>query len=660
MQTNQLTGANRTAAPGVQITLNIDRLAYNSKPQGAEVGALRNRLCGKDSITTVTPAELMAAVENGRTFTPGAMTGTSGTTWQQQQVIVADIDNNAAEPLNSDRAKVICNNYGIDPYFMYHTFSNGPQLEKYRIVIILDQPITDSAEAVNITAKLTGILNKAAAGCCDTKIADAARFVYGSTPGSIFYKSETITPLAIMRALPEVEEQSVTDPRREIKPAQPLTVSQRDFYDRRRADIEAFDLEAYILQTEPGARAKHSGAQTIINPCPVCGHNDDFAITGYLWQCFSESNATGINGGSIIDYLMARKGITKQEALEEFNGIMNYDIQPQTEPQEAETPADILTETGDDLEAFLEKIQTEIYKPHATGVTFIDQLLNGGVEAQTLNLIAAAPAAGKTALCSQIAESIARNGRPVIYFSFEMSREQMLARTISARLLKHRGYRKTPAEIRRGYNWSDADRKAITAEVEAYRQESRPRYVDATMVKPELKAIAESLEASAQAAIERGEEAPAVFVDYLHLVAGGNKDNVQENIKAICIVLKTYAIKYNAFVFAILAINRDSMKDGKITLYSGRDSSNIEYSADSFISLNYEPVETGNIKINDLEAMEDYRTKDKWTMILRALKDRSGGQAKAQRVIFEPAAMTFYGADNGRQQAFDTSNITYI
>lgn len=304
----------------------------------------------------------------------------------------------------------------------------------------------------------------------------------------------------------------------------------------------------------------------------------------------------------------------------------------------------------DDLADFLEKIQTDIYRPHKTGVNFVDHLLNGGPESQTLNLIAAAPGTGKTTLCSQIAESIARNGRPVIYFSFEMSREQMLSKVISARLKKNRGYIKTAAEIRRGYNWSDADRQAITAEVEAYRKESRPQYIDATTVKPELEAMRKYLYIAAEKAIEQGKPAPAVFVDYLHLISGGG-DDLAENIKKICITLKTYAIKYDTFVFAILAINRESMKDGKITLYSGRDSSNIEYSADSFISLNYEPIDNGTIKITNLEAMEDYRANNsKWAMILRSLKDRSGGQAKAQTVIFEPAANTFYATENTATQ----------
>lgn len=316
----------------------------------------------------------------------------------------------------------------------------------------------------------------------------------------------------------------------------------------------------------------------------------------------------------------------------------------------------------DDLAAFLGKVQTETYRPHATGVNFLDALLNGGVESQTLNLIAAAPATGKTALCSQIAEAIARNGKQVIYFNFEMSREQMLSRVISARLFKNKGYRMTSKQIRQGYKWNDQERALIAAEVEAYRKENRPRYIDANEITPELNNIVEYLENIGKRAEATETDAPAVFLDYLHLINSKGND-LQETIKETCIALKAYAVKYNTFVFAILAVNRDAMKDGRITLYSGRDSSNIEYSADTFISLNYKDIDAGNIKTNDMEAIESYRKYNrKWEMILRSLKDRSDGQAAAQTVLFDPAYMTFYATENAEQVTTQPGNndIMYI
>jgi replicative DNA helicase len=52
----------------------------------------------------------------------------------------------------------------------------------------------------------------------------------------------------------------------------------------------------------------------------------------------------------------------------------------------------------------------------------------GGIDRQTLTLIAARPSMGKSTLGLQIARNFARQGQKVIFFSFEMSRRQLWAR----------------------------------------------------------------------------------------------------------------------------------------------------------------------------------------------------------------------------------------
>ena len=114
------------------IRLNLDRRGYAEKP-GAYVGAIRNRLCTAASIRDLTVDQLMDAIQRGYTFTPAAMAGTTGDTWQGQQVICADLDNDTGRkdgdgnkimlepPLTPDEARAIMRGHGINPCFMYFT-----------------------------------------------------------------------------------------------------------------------------------------------------------------------------------------------------------------------------------------------------------------------------------------------------------------------------------------------------------------------------------------------------------------------------------------------------------------------------------------------------------------------------------------------------------
>ena len=131
----------------MKILLNIDRQGYTEKPS-SYAGAIRNRLCNVDKITEATPEQLMECIRRGYSFTPAVMTGTTGSTWKSQQVICADIDNDTGEkdadgrkiridnPLTPEQAKEVMKKYGIDPYFMYYSFSNGENWPKFRILCL--------------------------------------------------------------------------------------------------------------------------------------------------------------------------------------------------------------------------------------------------------------------------------------------------------------------------------------------------------------------------------------------------------------------------------------------------------------------------------------------------------------------------------------------
>jgi len=346
-----------------------------------------------------------------------------------------------------------------------------------------------------------------------------------------------------------------------------------------------------------------------------------------------------------IDFIIAE--YQDGGALKDANDRLRADA----EQLKKDTDANIKRATRDDLTKFFDTIQTEAYKPHPTGIKFFDTLLDGGIVNQSLLLLLAAPAAGKTTLVQQIAEEMARNQNRIIYINFEMSREQMLSKAISAKYYRNGGT-KTALEILRGYEWSDDDRAALGMIIDEYRRNNYPyiRY-NPDGVTSEINGLLAYLTAIGNKAVEAGEPAPAIVIDYLHLITSNERIDDAELIKQTVVGLKNYAKKYNTFVIGIIASNRTSNKSGRLTMESGRDSSNLEYTGDYILSLNYQEIDSGEIKPSSTkdditEKLEKLYSQDKRPMILRVLKNRFGRQGKSRKVLFNAPYNIFYDADD--------------
>ena len=304
------------------------------------------------------------------------------------------------------------------------------------------------------------------------------------------------------------------------------------------------------------------------------------------------------------------------------------------------------TAAGDYIAAFLEKIQTEAYKPYQTGLSFFDTLLGGGVIRQTLLLLLAAPGTGKTTLCQQIAEEMAIHGKPVIYINLEMAREQMIAKAISSRAARN-GAQISALKVMQGYRWTEDERAAILAAAEEYRARVMPNLTyNPEGVGSDLDAIKTFLRRAGDRAKAAGQEAPAVVLDYLHLISSRGGLDTQELIKQSVTTLKDYAVDYDTFVIGIVATNRESNRGGRITMESGRDSSNLEYTADYQLSLNYYAIDQGEVKPTDIEEIAKLQ-QAKWRqMIIRVLKGRFCTPGKAARVYFNAECNLFYGEND--------------
>ena len=237
------------------------------------------------------------------------------------------------------------------------------------------------------------------------------------------------------------------------------------------------------------------------------------------------------------------------------------------------------------VDAFLKTVKTDRYKPVPTGITDIDYALYGGFTRQQLILLGAAPGAGKTALAQWIFEGMAKQGQTVVYLNLEMSREQILARSIS-RIAAQNGERITPAEVKQGYKWDFAQEAIVTKAAEDYKREIAPHMIyNPDGVTADFDTIMAYIEEEAKRAEAAGLPAPLVVLDYLQIITGREREDGTALIKRAVGSLKRFAMQHNTVVFAIIAHNRAANQSGTVTMESGRDTSALEYSADLQLGL---------------------------------------------------------------------------
>lgn len=291
------------------------------------------------------------------------------------------------------------------------------------------------------------------------------------------------------------------------------------------------------------------------------------------------------------------------------------------------------------VDSFLQAIQTEKYKPIRTGINDIDRVLCGGFTRQQVIILGAAPGAGKTALAQWIFEGMAQRGTPCVYVNLEMSREQLLARSIS-RIAARQGAKVRALEVLQGYKWTDAQRAAVIAAAQEYKQNIAPRFImNPDGISADLDTILAYLEAEAQRAEKAGQPAPVCVLDYLQLISGQPREDAPTVIKRAVAGFKAYAIKHDTICFVIIAHNRKSNATGSVSMESGRDTSAIEYSADLQLALTFTACLKRDGKAG--KDPEDLTPEEKKRVTLRIVKGRFGGIGTDVDLHFDGATMTY-------------------
>lgn len=263
--------------------------------------------------------------------------------------------------------------------------------------------------------------------------------------------------------------------------------------------------------------------------------------------------------------------------------------------KEEEKAAEIKNRTGEGMldNFFLTVTNSEnrTFEPIPTGIKDIDRALEGGFIRGTLVTLGAPPAMGKTALAQWIFENIAASGQDVLYINLEMSREQLLARSISRLAWKYEKKDYSTLDILRGYKWTEEQREIITKAANIYKRDIAAHFIyNPDGVTNGIESILKAMESETARIKAQGRPEPIICIDYLQLIDSGERDAV-EGMKSVIFKLKDFAKRNNTVLFVIIANNRASNKSGTVEMESGRDTSAIEYSGDLMLGLAYTAIE---------------------------------------------------------------------
>lgn len=259
---------------------------------------------------------------------------------------------------------------------------------------------------------------------------------------------------------------------------------------------------------------------------------------------------------------------TVQDLIEQAETEL-FKVSQQHVKQDISSIEEILAESFDRLDE-LHKDKGKI-RGVPTGLRDLDNIL-AGLQRSDLIIIAARPSMGKTALALNLAHNIAtKSEQPVLLFSLEMSKEQLVDRLLSM----ESGV--DAWNIRTG-NLSDADFEKIGQAMGTLSE--APIYIDDTpgITVSDLRTKARREQHQRQLG--------AIMVDYLQLMSGGSRyggdgNRVQE-ISEISRGLKAIARELNVPVIALSQLSRsvESRSPQIPQLADLRESGSIEQDAD--------------------------------------------------------------------------------
>ena len=271
-----------------------------------------------------------------------------------------------------------------------------------------------------------------------------------------------------------------------------------------------------------------------------------------------------------------------------------------------------------------------------TGFENLDKLLDGGLY-PGLYVLGAISSLGKTTFVMQIADSIAQSGRGVLIFSLEMSKFELIAKTLSRMsfiksLTKYNStvYAKTTRNVLLGRFNNEVDSEIIVGAMKDYSEWGNNIHITEGIGNIGVAEIKEKIEEFKKFR----NKPPVVVIDYLQILAPYDiRATDKQNTDKAVLELKRLSRDFDIPILGISSFNRENY-NAPVSMASFKESGAIEYSSDVLIGLQYQgwDYEEGEAEPLRLKRLRRLK-KDLWQKAqnlssqdiqLKLLKNRNG------------------------------------
>ena len=325
---------------------------------------------------------------------------------------------------------------------------------------------------------------------------------------------------------------------------------------------------------------------------------------------------------TLSDFIAENKSITQDTAVASQEMQSVYDVQTQSKQDEPLTYRQQIMKKYSALSyaGYMEQYsgkqwagslyERKTIDPIPTGFKKLDDGLSGGLY-PGLYVIGALPSLGKTTFTMQIMDQLAMAGKNVLIFSLEMSKDQLISKSISREtheVIEREklgiSYAMSSTQVLR-YKPADST-KAEEVTQRHVMDTAKARYIEYAqnvfIYQDYFSVNAETIREHVELHSIMTGHTPVVVVDYLQIMACDDpqkrtdKERADHNISK----LKRLANEYNTTVFVVASINRESYNKA-ISLSSFKESGGIEYGSDVVLGLEFRGM---NAQSNVKEEME--------------------------------------------------------